>query len=76
MEWHQKHITEWIACICKVKLAFWDHKVMNLCIMKDPPIRCTSLPATEYLAKMHVEGCGSKDILGEATFAVAIAGLG
>jgi len=28
-EWHQEHITEWIACICKVKLAFWDHKVIT-----------------------------------------------
>jgi len=75
-EWHHKHITEWIASICKVKLAFWDLKVMNTCIMKYPSIRCTSLPATEDVGKMHVECCGSQDILGDATFAVAIAGPG
>jgi len=40
-EWHKEHITEGIASICKVKLAFWDLKIMNPSIMKDPPITCT-----------------------------------
>src|SRR5882672_4859665 len=39
-----------------------------------PPIRSTSLPATEDVAKMHVECCGSQEILGDPTFAVVIVG--
>src|SRR5882672_9584466 len=54
----------------------WHQKVMNPCIMKYPPIRSTSHPATEDVAKMHVECCGSQDILGDPTFPVAIAGPG
>jgi len=48
---------------------------MNLCIMKDPH-QMPFLPATEVVAKMNVEGCGSKYILGEATSVVMISGLG